>query len=77
VVKAFGRREGKVAPRKEERIDIKAKAPKAPRKTVRRGCLIDRIAAIRNVLSPISEAWVGEGRGEVGRLEMELAMALN
>lgn len=57
MVRDLGKREGKVAPRTEDRIDINAKAEKAPRKTMSLGCRIDRIAAIRKVLSPISEAW--------------------
>lgn len=38
--------------------DIRTSEPNAPKKTIRRGCRIARMAAMRNVLSPISEAMI-------------------
>ena len=41
-----------------ERRDMSAREAKAPEKTVRRGWRMARMAAMRKVLSPISEAMI-------------------
>lgn len=54
-MKRFGTRVGTAWPRMAERIVMAMRAVKAAEKTTKRGCFMAMRAAIRKVLSPISE----------------------
>jgi hypothetical protein len=48
------------------RMDMITKLAKAPKKTVIRGCRVAMIAAIKNVLSPVSVSSTN-GQGQMGQ----------
>ena len=54
-VQLLGMRVGRRWPIAAERMDMKTREPNAPAKTNSRGWRMARMAAMRNVLSPISE----------------------
>lgn len=58
LVKRFGMRVGTAWPRIAERIDMTMREPRAAEKTRKRGCFIAMRAAMRKVLSPISEKMI-------------------
>lgn len=57
-VYCLGIRLGTTWPRNAERMDMMAKEENAAEKTTRRECFMAIMAAIRNVLSPISDTMI-------------------
>ena len=57
-VHLLGMRVGRICPIAAERQDITTNEPNAPANTTALGCLIARMAAMRKVLSPISDATI-------------------